>query len=251
MLSGLAARAGVFAAQAAKQGITAPREVFEGKYGFYALYGEGKPAALLEGLGEHYVTTQTVTKKYPSCTANHVAIEAALMLASEHDLKNENIDSITVTISPFMDNLVGGTFDAGSNPQVAAQFSIQYSIACAIQRRQLSIAEIQPDVIADPTINALIKKIKVSVEPEWPGKFSPCDLEIRARDGHRLTHHAAHTPGTLENPMSMGDLKAKFIDCAKSGVSPMNSDQCNSAIETMLKIETVKDIAEALDFGDT
>ncbi len=249
MLSGLAARAGVFAAQAANNGITAPREVFEGKYGFYALYGEGKTATLLEGLGEHYVTTQTVTKKYPSCTANHVAIDAALILANEHNLKNEDIDAISVTISPFMHNLVGGTFDAGSSPQVAAQFSVQYSIACAIQRRQLSIAEIQPDVIADPTINALIKRIKVIVEPEWPGKFSPCDLEIHARDGRRLTHHAAHTPGTLENPMSMGDLQAKFIDCAKSGVSPMNVDQCNTATETMLTIETVKDMAEALDFA--
>ncbi len=51
MLSGLAARAGVFAAQAANNGITAPREVFEGKYGFYALYGEGESTTLLEQLG--------------------------------------------------------------------------------------------------------------------------------------------------------------------------------------------------------
>ena len=251
MLSGLAARAGVFAAQAAKNGITAPREVFEGKYGFYTLYGKGEPTALLDGLGEYYVTTKTVTKKYPSCTANHVAIDAALTLANEHDLKYRDIDAITVTISPFMDSLVGETFDAGSNPQVAAQFSIQYSIACAIQRRQLSIAEIQPDVISDPEINALLKKIKVIVEPEWPGKFAPCDLEILARDGRRLTHHASHTPGTPENPMSMGDLKAKFSDCASSGVNPMSIDQCNNAIKTILAIETVKDMAEALDFGST
>ena len=249
MLSGLAARAGVFAAQAANNGITAPREVFEGKYGFYTLYGEGESTTLLEKLGEHYVTTQTVTKKYPSCTANHVAIDAALVLANGHDLKDEDIDAITVTISPFMDGLVGGKFVAGSNPQVAAQFSVQYSIACAIQRRELGIAEIQPDVIADPAINTLVKKIKVVVEPDWPGKFAPCDLEIHARDGRRLTHHAAHTPGTLENPMSMSDLKAKFSDCAASGVSPMNEGQRNTAIETMLAMETVKDMAEALDFA--
>ncbi len=166
MLSGLAARAGVFAAHAAKNGITAPREVFEGKHGFYALYGEGETRTLLDGLGERYVTIQTVTNKYPSCTANHVAIDAALRLADEHNLKDEDIDAITITVSPFMDGLVGGKFDVGSNPQVAAQFSVQYSIACAIQRRELGIAEIQPDVIPDPVINALVKKIKVVVESD-------------------------------------------------------------------------------------
>ena len=97
----------------------------------------------------------------------------------------------------------------------------------------------------------MLKKIKVIVEPEWLGKFAPCDLEILTRDGRRLTHHAAHTPGTPENPMSMDDLKDKFSDCASTGVSPMNVDQCNNAIKTILAIETVRDMAEALDFGDT
>ncbi|MGI9411917.1 MAG: MmgE/PrpD family protein [Hyphomicrobiaceae bacterium] len=250
MLSGMAARAGVFAALAARNGITAPRDVFEGKFGFYALYGEGEQAALLDGIGETYVTTQTVTKKYPSCTANHVAIDAALALASEHDLKSDDIESIAVTISPFMDGLVGGPFDPGANPQVAAQFSVKYSIACAIERGQLGIAEIQPDVIADPTINTLAKKVSVDVAQDWPGKFAPCDLEITTRDGRRLTHHAAHTPGTRENPMGLEDLKDKFRDCAASGVKPMTTAQCNAAVELFLAIDAVEDMKHALNFMD-
>ena len=58
MLSGIAARAGVFAALAAHNGITAPRDIFEGKFGIYALYGAGEPAALFEGLGETYLATE-------------------------------------------------------------------------------------------------------------------------------------------------------------------------------------------------
>ena len=248
MLSGMAARAGVFAALAAQGGITAPREVFEGKFGFWALYGEGEQALLLDGLGEEFVTTQIVTKKYPSCTANHVAIDAALALANEHDLKTHDIEAINVTISPFMDGLVGGSFDPGSNPQVAAQFSVRYSIACAIERGQLGIAEIQPDVIGDPTINALAKTVSIDVAEDWPGKFAPCDLVIETRDGRRLTHHAAHTPGTPENPMRLDDLKNKFADCAASGVKPMTTAQCNSAIERLLAIDTVEDMTSALDW---
>ena len=251
MLSGMAARAGVFAALAAQNGITAPREVFEGKFGFYALYGEGEQTALLDAIGETYLTTKTVTKKYPSCTANHVAIDAALALAGKYKLTGEDIETISVTISPFMDGLVGGPFDPTTNPQVAAQFSVQYSIACAIERRQLGIAEIHDEVIGDPAINALAQKVVVGVEQDWPGKFAPCDLEIRTRDGRRLVHHAEHTPGTPQNPMSLDDLKAKFRDCAAAGVKPMSMAQRNTAIETMLAVDTVRDMAHALDFlGD-
>ena len=248
MLSGMAARAGVFAALAAQNGITAPREVFEGKFGFWALYGEGEPSELLDRLGERFAATQLVTKKYPSCTANHVAIDAALALADRHDLKARDIESINVTISPFMDGLVGGSFDPGSNPQVAAQFSVQYSIACAIERRQLGIAEIQPDVIGDPTINALAKTVTIEVAQDWPGKFAPCDLSIEMRDGRQLTQHAAHTPGTPDNPMSLDDLKKKFADCAASGVKPMTAAQCKNAIERLLAIDAVEDMTRALDW---
>ncbi len=248
MLSGMAARAGVFAGLAAQQGISAPNEAFEGKFGLYALYGKGDTDALLDGLGERYASVETVTKKYPSCTANHVAIDAAIKLADENDLASSSVESIGVTISPFMDGLVGGIFEPGDSPQVAAQFSVQYSIACAIERRCLGIAEIQDDVIADRAINALARKVTVSVNPNWAGKFAPCDLEIRTTDGRRHMLHAAHTPGTVQNPLSMDDLKNKFGDCATSGLRPMSADQCKSAIKAVLSIEKLDDMANVFDF---
>ncbi len=248
MLSGMAARAAVFAALAAQQGVSAPKEVFEGTFGFHTLYGDGDSGALLERLGERYENADTVTKKYPSCTANHVAIEAALTLRDAHGLTADDIDGATVTISPFMDGLVGGPFDPADNPQVAAQFSVQYSVACAIVRGRLGIAEIQEDIIADPSINALAEKISVRVNQDWPGKFAPCDLQIRTADGRDLNHHAAHTPGSPENPMSLGDLKDKFRDCTASGIRPLSDAQCDRAIETILNIEGAADISGVFAF---
>lgn len=242
MLSGMAARAAVFAALAAQQGVSAPKEVFEGSFGFHTLYGDGECDTLLEQLGERYENVDTVTKKFPSCTANHVAIEAALALRDANDLAADDIDRATITISPFMDGLVGGPFEPADNPQVSAQFSVQYSVACAIARGRLGIAEIQDEAISDPSINALAQKITVRVNEDWPGKFAPCDLQIRTVDGRDLDHHAAHTPGTPENPMGLDDLKDKFRDCTASGVRPLSAAQCDRAIETVLAIEDVADV---------
>ena len=84
--SAFAAHAGVFSALLAARGITAPREAFEGKFGFYNLYQNGDPADLFAGLGVDYPHVETAIKKYPSCACNHTAIEAALALVREHAL---------------------------------------------------------------------------------------------------------------------------------------------------------------------
>ena len=49
--SSFAAHAGVFSALLAARGITAPREAFEGKFGFYDLYQPGEAAALFADIG--------------------------------------------------------------------------------------------------------------------------------------------------------------------------------------------------------
>ncbi len=247
VLSGLAARSSVFAALAAERGITAPRQAFEGKFGFYALYGEGDAQTLVSGLGERYENVATVTKKYPSCTANHVAIQGAAALADEFDLRPGDVTGAEVVVSPFMNQLVGADWDPGDNPQVAAQFNIRYSVACAVARRGLGIAEIQEDAIFDPAINELAGKVAVRVDDGWPGKFAPCELTIRTDRHGTLTRRIDHTPGTPENPLSLDDLKAKFRDCAAAGVAPMTPGQADAVIGKVLSLEDVPDMAVFFD----
>lgn len=243
VLSGMAARSSVFAALAAERGITAPQDAFEGKFGFYTLYGDGDPDTLVADLGRRYENAVTVTKKYPSCTANHVAIQGAIALADEFDLQANDVTGAEVVISPFMDQLVGAAWNPGDNPQVAAQFSVQYSIACAIARRKLGIAEIQEDVIFDPAINELAGKVSVKVNNEWPGKFAPCELTLHTKTHGVLPVRVDHTPGTQENPLGLDDLKSKFRDCVAAGVTPMTPAQADTVIDKVLTLEDVTDMA--------
>jgi hypothetical protein len=72
---GLAAQAGVYAAVFARRGITAAREVLEGKFGYYPVYqrGEYDVRSLLEGLGERFEGVNVTLKKYPCCMHSHAA----------------------------------------------------------------------------------------------------------------------------------------------------------------------------------
>jgi 2-methylcitrate dehydratase PrpD len=108
MLSAFAARAGVYAALLAQRGITAPSDVFEGRFGFFQLYQDGDPTKVLEGLGSRFHNMNVSIKKYPSCGCNHTAIEATLKLVREHNLKPEDVLSIEATITPYIERIVGG-----------------------------------------------------------------------------------------------------------------------------------------------
>lgn len=242
MQSAFAARAGVFAAQLAASGISAPRAVIDGQFGLYRMYQEGDTARLLSGLGQRFENGNLSIKKFPSCGCNHTAIEGALRLAREHDLRAEEIEGIEVNISPFMDRLVGGRFDPSGDPQVAAQFSIRYSIACAIVRRRLGLAELDEAIVRDPLIGRLVEKVKVIVDRANSGKRGPIMLRIRSRRHGELACRVEHVPGSEHAPLSAQDITDKCRDCFVRGTRPLNERQCELLMERVAGIENVTDM---------
>ncbi|MFA7679502.1 MAG: MmgE/PrpD family protein, partial [Pigmentiphaga sp.] len=100
-----AARAGVVAAQLARAGMTAPAQVFEGRFGLWALYFPGDADVLPLDFGHGYAMLRTGLKQYPVCACSHAAMEAfrdLLACTSPNDVAR-----VEASISPFMDRLVG------------------------------------------------------------------------------------------------------------------------------------------------
>lgn len=244
--SGFAADAGVFVAQLAAAGLNGPREAIEGKFGYHNLYGAGDPSIAVDGLGTHYESLATAIKKYPSCTANHVPIDLLIGIVAENDLSPANIAGVEVGISLFADQLVGAEFDPSDNPQVAAQFSIQYSAASAALRRRLGIAEIQDDAVFDPDVTAFLPKIKTVTDADNPGKFAPATVRVETTDGKVYDGSLENVPGTLENPLSAEDVATKFRDCASFGSNPLAAQDADALATTLNNLETCTDLGAVL-----
>ncbi len=242
--SAFAAQAGVFSALLAANGVTAPSEAFEGKFGFYRMYEEGDPSSIVEELGHRFENTSMSFKKYPSCACNHAAIEATLHLAQANELSANEINEIKVVISPYMNRLVGGAFDPGDNPQVAAQFSVQYSVACAILHRRLGIQEIREQAVLDPSIRELVKLVKVIVDEANTGKLAPAEVIIETKTKGALTYKIDYIPGSPEHPMSEVELHKKFRECTELGVAPKTYEQSFMLIERINRLEDLSDMAE-------
>lgn len=243
MQSAFAARNGVFAAQLAQRGVAAPREAFEGKFGFYAKYEPGDPGVVLDGLGTRFEVARTMLKKFPSCGCNHAAIEATLQLMRDHALDARDVTAAEVTISPFMARLVAAPYDPRDNPQIAAQFSVQYSVASAVLRQRLGVREIQPDAARDPDVMRFARAVRVIVDEAMTDAASMASEVALTTKSGVLRRRVADLPGTPENPMSEADVRAKFLECTALGVSPLSPAQANGLAARVASVEDTTDMA--------
>jgi len=242
-MSAIAARAGLFSALLARAGTTAPREAFEGKFGFYNLYESGDPAVAARALGERYHGVETSTKKFPSCGCNHAVIEATLQLAKEHDLKPDDVLGARAVISNYMNRLVGAPYDPGSNPQVAAQFSVQYSVAAALLQRRLGVAQIQADAARDPAAIALARKVEVVIDDARAGQLAPAEVEIHTQSKGWLKRRIAALPGSPESPLSEAELQDKVRECMSLGSRPLSASAIDRLSARIARIEALPDMA--------
>ncbi|MCW5750386.1 MAG: MmgE/PrpD family protein [Alphaproteobacteria bacterium] len=215
--SAFAARSGVHAALAAAAGVTGPRDWLEGQFGWFSLYEMGDPSRVVDGLGSRFEFIETGIKKYPFCLCTHAAIDAAQALMSQHSLSASEIEGVEVTISPYMNRIVGGAFDPSGDAQVAGQFSIQYAVARGLAASAPGLEEIQPDNVRDPQIGRLARSVAIRIEPSWPGKLTPAAVAIRTARHGVLSRIVDRLPGSAERPLSDEELEAKATACLAAG----------------------------------
>jgi len=247
LLAAFPARAGILAARLAQQGLTAPAEIFEGAFGFYALYQPGDPDRLLHRLGEVFESDALSIKRFPSCGCNHTAIEATLQLMARHQLLPDQVESIEVTVSPYIDRIVGGRYDPTDDPQVAAQFSIRYSVACALVRRRLGLAEIEADAARDPAINAQVPKVSVRIEPTWTGGRGPVRVRMKTPHLGVIEQQVDDVPGSDASPLTQAQIDEKFDECFGRGVRPLSGTQQKTLRARVAGIDQLDDLRGLFD----
>ena len=240
----LAARAGVFSALLAGLGITAPREAIEGKFGLYALYQEGNPRKILDGLGERFEHENTAIKKYPCCACSHASLEAALALVREYDLKPADVTGIEVTHSPFMHRLVGAPFNPGDNPQVSAQFSVQYAVACALARRRMSVADLEDSAILDPAIRDIAQRVRIVIDDSNQSSRNPATVTMTTREHGTIARTTEKFPWSPQDPPSAAALQEKLDACFAAGIAPLAAGSKARLIDRVQDLESVPDMSQ-------
>ena len=248
MQPGFAASAGVTAALLAQQGITGSRGFLTGRYGYYRLYENDAfdPHPVVAALGRHFHIKDLSIKPYPCCRMTHSSIDAALDL--RHALTDATpIKQVAVAASEMVTTMVGKPFQRGDNPQVDAQFSIPYTVACALLQGDVFLQDFTEEATDRPAILALADKVTVTADNRLPAK----DL-FRATVTLHIADHAPRSRqitlprGNPGNPLDTDQCREKFTKCLAYSRLPVFEARRDDLLECIQQLETLADIGRLL-----
>ncbi len=233
--AGRAAANGIEAVRLAEAGLTASSDIFEHPAGFlYAL----SPKNLVnlsnsaKPIGEqlHIVGAGLCIKQYPVCYSGHRTIDAILDLVKKHDVKLDEIKQITATIGKAQASML-----RNHKPKTGleAKFSLEFAVACALLEQRVGLSELTDEFVLRPQVQAMFSKVKIEITdvscPIEPA-FSYADrITIELVNNKQLdSGEIRFAKGNSKNPLTMEELKAKFMSCFKVFQTNAKGSQINA-----------------------
>jgi 2-methylcitrate dehydratase PrpD len=251
---GLTTWAGITSALLASKGVTGPRNVLEGRYGYYPVYHGGgyDVEALTGGLGETYEIVNTSIKPYPCCKWTHQAIDAVLEAVREEGLEPEEVNSVDVRLNRQAYNLVCVPLDTKRIPRTAveAQFSIPFTVAAAIVRGDVSLATFMAEAMNDPEILSMAQKVTPRVDEQLEEQgargMAPEVVEIRTMDGRTHQRCIEHVRGSPMAPMTAEELHDKFMRCIAYASKPIPDEAADELCTIIGRLESLDDVSDII-----
>jgi 2-methylcitrate dehydratase PrpD len=244
--SGCAAQSGIMAALLARSGATGPAQVFEGRFGMFAAHVQDPQAhrdfsRINDRLGSHWESRNSSFKPFPAAHVIHPYISAMLRLRERYAIKSADVARIECPVAGF---IVGIVCEPTSEKWAPAsdshgRVSLQYSVAEALYHGSLGKNAYAVESLRNPEILALARKVEYFADPQFPGpgRFKGA-VRITLQDGRTVEEVEEYNRGSLENPMTDGEIRAKFDENAGGFLTAQQRDTLANEI---LRLDRVAD----------
>jgi 2-methylcitrate dehydratase PrpD len=250
---GWAAHSGVSAAALAREGITGPPTVLEGRFGFFQAYLDGRydSDALLGGLTERWELLRTIYKPYPSNHFTHPGIDCVLALRAE-GLEAADVAAVELGVAAPVLRTIAEPRDEKVRPRSGyhAKFSGPYTIARALVGGGglgVYLDDFTDECCNDPQVLALCDKVSVVADPRatelFPNSFAAV-LRVTTTSGELREHRVDSSRGGPEHPLSFTELVEKFRLNARRSLPDAQSDKLFDAVQQLLTGST--DLADVM-----
>ena len=225
MHAGWAAHAGLHAARMGREGFTGPRTVFEGTHGLFfgfAHTAKGDFAELTEGFGSEWRMLGLTFKPYATGTMNQPYIDCALRLAKKGFAAEEVAEVLCETAEGYVHRLWEPLASKQRPPNdYAAKFSTPFNVAVAFVTGGAGLEAFSAATVRDPRILSLASKVRYVVDPDnpYPKRYTG-HVKMTLEDGRVFEERQPHIRGGVHEPLSPGDIDAKFRGNAAWGRWP-------------------------------
>jgi len=230
-----AASNGLLSCILAKRGARGPLQILEGEDGFLkAVSDEVKQDLLTKGLGNEYEILKVYVKLYAACRHAHAPIDAVFEALKSHIIEPEEITRVCVETYSAAVRLAG--IREATTPS-AARFSIPFSVAIAIARKEAGPDQYCDEVVRDRSIQALAQRVEMTVSEKWETAYPQkrgATVTIHTRKGKKVSVEVELAKGEPENPASWGEMYRKFFSNATRLLSEEDAKELG---ERVLRIE--------------
>lgn len=222
----------------AREGISGPHQVFEGKKGFMESIA-GKFSIDWQNKKLDAVHS-TIIKKYNAEIHSQSAIEGCLQLKEKNAIKFKDIRKIEIDIFDVAYNIIGGG-DEGNKHHVfnkeTADHSLPYLLAVALIDNEVGPEQFKLSRIIKEDVQCLLQKIVVREDPafskKFPGKM-PVRIKLLCKGKRSFELVKEDYDGFLTRPLSWAGVIQKFKKLAGAFCS---ADARESLIECVYNLE--------------
>jgi len=239
--AGRASQSGLMAALLARDGFTSAEDILEGPQGFFQAL-QGKVNELVLGmLGLGWDVVNLSQKYHASCHATHSPLEAAQAVVREGNVPLEQIREIRVHSSQMALDAAGKTQPATG---LEGKFSIAYCVANALLRGETGTRAFTDEKVGDPTVRALMAKVRVSLNPEM--KALESRVEVETQDGTVRSGFSDILQQIPPLDVKQDRVRRKFLDLCAPVVGERQADVLAAEIRGMDSVPNVRALAERL-----
>ncbi|MGF1608755.1 MAG: MmgE/PrpD family protein [Kiloniellales bacterium] len=243
-----AAADGLLAAYLAKDGFTGAGRILEGAQGLAAgMSGDADPARLTDRLGTRWALLETSFKYHASCRHTHPAADALLQVVTAHDLRPDDIASITAHVHQGAIDVLGPVTNPRSVHQ--AKFSMPAALGLIAAHRSAGLGDFA-GVLEDEAALAFLDRVTMELDAEvdaayparWIGKVT-----VRTRDGRSLAGRVDEPKGDPGNTLSRAeiDCKARMLAAAGAALSEAEIDRMMETLWSIAEAQRVPSLVTA------
>jgi 2-methylcitrate dehydratase len=236
-----AARNAVFAAEAARAGITGPDAPIEGKWGLWNILGQPFEWAPFGGTGSPFRIAATNLKRFPAVAHAQSPITAALQLREQ--IRIDDIESIAIDsywVARRFEDPASALWKPSTH-EVAGN-SIPWLVAVALIDGDITQESFGPTRLCDARVRGLIAKTTIREVAEFNALYPrewPCRIELTLRSGQKTVAETRFFKGHASSPLSDAEVEAKFRQLAAPVLPEVN---IRNILATVWDLEALDDV---------
>ncbi len=241
---GWAAHSGMVAAFLAREGMTGPAQVLEGRFGLFASHLQDAEIArdfdrVTGGLGTKWDSRNSSLKPFPAAHVIHPYLDALLRLRAQHAVTPSEVEHIDCPVAAFIVPIVCEPTDEKFAPASDShgRVSLQYSLAEALYFGALGKNAYAPESLRTPEILALARRVRYHVDPDFPGpgRFKGA-VRVTLKDGRSFVEVEEYNRGSAEHPMSYREIRDKFDENASGFLPSASRDRLAQHIQQIERL---------------